>query len=511
MDDQRRAADVSLGVESIPASHVYASLAAFVVFYTGLLIIEMYLMLKYIRSGRAAFGTGRYFGEPAVAVPILRSGVASTPRSSESDGGQPMIFDYATLKRDLVVHSSGSIIVTFALTDGWDLGIGMLSPLLGKTDDERRVILRSIEPNWEGNQTWLVIAGGVDVRRVAARVCGGIFRACTWRCCSCCSHCSSGPWASSTATSSKSRAGGAAWDWGLFIGGFVPTLVFGIAFGNLLLGVPFQFDRDLRVFYYGHFLGLLNPFALLAGVVSVAMLIMHGAAYLQLRMDGIIQARAARAARLAALALIVTFGAAGVWVATGVDGYRVTSMPDPNSVINPLAKSVMRVRGAWLDNYIRFPLMLAAPVAAFAGALGVALLATAAPSATDTARQRDERHRRDPHGRALDVSVRHAFEQRPGEQPDGVGRRCRATVTLQTHVLGNGGLPAPDRSLYVVGVLAALGQSDGRNGSRRALKRPHGPRAHHQVHVTWQAAWSAAAIRSGRGPQCCPVPWSQWA
>ncbi len=95
-----------------------------------------------------------------------------------------------------------------------------------------------------------------------------------------------------------------------------------------------------------------------------------------LRTDGIIQARAARAARLAALALIVTFGAAGVWVATGVDGYRVTSMPDPNSVINPLAKSVMRVRGAWLENYIRFPLMLAAPVAAFAGALGVALLAT---------------------------------------------------------------------------------------------------------------------------------------
>ena len=127
---------------------------------------------------------------------------------------------------------------------------------------------------------------------------------------------------------------------------------------------------------YGTFWGLLNAFSLLAGVVSLALLIMHGAAYLQLRTDGIIQARAARAARLASLILIVTFGAAGIWVAMGVDGYRVISMPDPNSLINPLAKSVMRVRGAWLENYIRFPLMLAAPVAAFAGALGVVLLAT---------------------------------------------------------------------------------------------------------------------------------------
>ena len=71
-----------------------------------------------------------------------------------------MIFDYATLK--LIWWAFvGIIIVTFALTDGWDMGIGILSPLLGKTDEERRVILRSIEPNWEGNQTWFVIAGGV--------------------------------------------------------------------------------------------------------------------------------------------------------------------------------------------------------------------------------------------------------------------------------------------------------------------------------------------------------------
>jgi cytochrome d ubiquinol oxidase subunit II len=285
-----------------------------------------------------------------------------------------VIFDYATLK--LVWWAFvGIIIVTFALTDGWDMGIGMLSPLLGKTDEERRVILRSIEPNWEGNQTWFVIAGGVIFAAwplVYAAAFSGLYVALLlvlfalfFR-----------PVGFKYRNKLESPRWRRNWDRGLFIGGFVPTLVFGIAFGNLLLGVPFQFDRDLRVFYTGTFWGLLNGFSLLAGMVSLALLIMHGAAYLQLRTDGIIQARAARAARLAALALIVTFGAAGVWVATGVDGYRVTSMPDPNSVINPLAKSVMRVRGAWLENYIRFPLMLAAPVAAFAGALGVALLTT---------------------------------------------------------------------------------------------------------------------------------------
>jgi cytochrome d ubiquinol oxidase subunit II len=285
-----------------------------------------------------------------------------------------VIFDYATLKLVWWVFV-GIIIVTFALTDGWDLGIGMLSPMLGKTDEERRVILRSIEPNWEGNQTWFVIAGGVIFAAwplVYAAAFSGLYVALLlvlfalfFR-----------PVGFKYRNKLESPRWRRNWDRGLFIGGFVPTLVFGIAFGNLLLGVPFQFDRDLRVFYTGTFWGLLNAFSLLAGMVSLALLIMHGAAYLQLRTDGIIQARAARAARLASLALIVTFGAAGVWVATGVEGYRVTSMPDPNSVVNPLAKTVLRVRGAWLENYIHFPLMLAAPVAAFAGALGVALLTT---------------------------------------------------------------------------------------------------------------------------------------
>ena len=280
-----------------------------------------------------------------------------------------MIFDYATLK---VIWWCfvGGIIIVFALTDGWDLGIGMLSPFLGKSDDERRIILRSIEPNWEGNQTWLVIAGGVIFAAwplVYAASFSGMYVAMLlvlfalfFR-----------PVGFKYRNKLKDARWRTAWDWGLFIGGFVPALVFGIAFGNLLQGVPFHFDGDLRTYYTGSFWQLLNPFALLAGVISVALLAMHGAAYLRLRVDGDIQARAGRAARIAGVVLVVAFAAAGVWVAMGIDGYRITMIPDLNGQPNPLAKAVEKAPGAWLDNYGKYRWMLAAPLAAFAGAFGV--------------------------------------------------------------------------------------------------------------------------------------------
>jgi cytochrome bd ubiquinol oxidase subunit II len=280
-----------------------------------------------------------------------------------------MIFDYATLK---VIWWCivGGIIIVFALTDGWDLGIGMLSPFLGKSDDERRIILRSIEANWEGNQTWLVIAGGVLFAAwplVYAASFSGMYVAMLlvlfalfFR-----------PVGFKYRNKVADLRWRTAWDWGLFIGGFVPALVFGIAFGNLLQGVPFHFDADMRAHYTGTFWQLLNPFALLAGVISVAMLAMHGTAYLCLRVDGVIQARAARAARMAGIVVVVAFAAAGVWIATGIDGYRITMIPDLNGQPNPLAKTVVKVPGAWLDNYGRFHWTLAAPFTAFVGAFGV--------------------------------------------------------------------------------------------------------------------------------------------
>jgi cytochrome d ubiquinol oxidase subunit II len=155
------------------------------------------------------------------------------------------------------------------------------------------------------------------------------------------------------------------------------ALVFGVAFGNLLQGVPFEVDAFMRSAYTGSFWQLLNPFALLAGVVSLTMLTMHGAVFLQLRTEGEINRRARKAVRLFGIVFIAAFIVAGIWQFRAVDGYRVISMPDPGSVVTPLDKRVEIAAGAWQDNYGRMPLTIAAPVAVFAGALLTIILSAA--------------------------------------------------------------------------------------------------------------------------------------
>jgi cytochrome d ubiquinol oxidase subunit II len=159
------------------------------------------------------------------------------------------------------------------------------------------------------------------------------------------------------------------WDWGLFIGSAVPPVIFGVAFGNLLQGVPFHFDENLVPHYTGTFWQLLNPFALLAGVVSLAMITFHGANYLMHRTEGAIYRRARTASLIFGALLFVTFALAGVWVAAGIGGYAVASGADPAAVSNPLAKTVDVAPAAWLANYARWPLTMLVPVAGFAGTL----------------------------------------------------------------------------------------------------------------------------------------------
>jgi cytochrome d ubiquinol oxidase subunit II len=237
------------------------------------------------------------------------------------------VFDYATLK---VIWWAvvGVLLVGFAILDGWDLGAGILLPYAGRSDDERRVVLNSVGPTWEGNQVWFITAGGATFAAwplVYATAFSGFYIALIvvlfalflppvgfdYR-----SKVEDPRWRN-------------AWDWGIFIAGLVPALVFGVAFGNLLVGVPFHFDGDQRSFYTGSFIGLLNPFALVAGLVSVAMLTMHGGIYLQLRTEGAVQARAMRAARVAGIVLIALFAAAGYWIATGIDGFRIAACRQP--------------------------------------------------------------------------------------------------------------------------------------------------------------------------------------
>ncbi|MEO8303471.1 MAG: cytochrome d ubiquinol oxidase subunit II [Betaproteobacteria bacterium] len=282
------------------------------------------------------------------------------------------VFDYETLKL-LWWAIVGVLLVGFAILDGFDLGVGMLLPFVARTDTERRVLLNSVGPTWEGNQVWFITTGGAVFAAwplVYATAFSGFYVALILTLFALFFRPVGFDYRSKVADPRWRNA----WDWGLFIGGFVPTLIFGVAFGNLLLGVPFHFDGDQRVYYTGSFFGLLNPFGLAAGVVSVAMLTMHGALYLQLRTEGAIQARAIFAARLAGAVLVVTFAAAGYWIATRIEGFQIVSMPPADSSFVPSAKVVERLPAGWLHNYSKHPWMVAAPLAVF----GATLLALAA-------------------------------------------------------------------------------------------------------------------------------------
>ncbi|MGZ8983839.1 MAG: cytochrome d ubiquinol oxidase subunit II [Methylotenera sp.] len=280
-------------------------------------------------------------------------------------------FDYETLKLIWWLFI-GVLLIGFAVTDGFDMGVTAWLPFLGKTDEERRVIINTIGPVWEGNQTWLITAGGAIFAAwplVYAAAFSGLYIALLlvlfalffrpvgfdYR---------------SKLPNPRWRNG---WDWGLFIGGAVPALIFGVAFGNLFIGLPFHYDDTLRSFYTGSFWALLNPFALLCGIVSLSMLMMHGAVYLQLRTDGTVQKRAQKAALAAGIVCAASFAIAGIWIAYGIDGYRITSVQDVNVALNPLTKAVEKSAGAWLSNYHTYPWMMFAPFAGFAG-IALALL-----------------------------------------------------------------------------------------------------------------------------------------
>jgi cytochrome d ubiquinol oxidase subunit II len=140
-----------------------------------------------------------------------------------------------------------------------------------------------------------------------------------------------------------------------------------------LQGVPFQFDSYMVSTYTGSFWQLLNPFALLAGVVSSTMVTLQGGAYLAHRTEGVIQARTIQAATGAALLMVLAFVGAGVWLQS-IEGYRIASAISPNSLPDPMAKTVVREAGAWMLNYGKQPLLWLLPALGIGGALLSALL-----------------------------------------------------------------------------------------------------------------------------------------
>jgi cytochrome d ubiquinol oxidase subunit II len=286
-----------------------------------------------------------------------------------------MLFDYLTLKIIWWVFV-GVLLVGFAVMGGFDLGVGTLLPFVARTDGQRRVLLNAIGPTWEGNQVWLITAGGA-LFAAWPLVYAAAFSGFYWAMLLVLFALFFRPVGFEYRSKIADPRWRNAWDWGLFVGGFVPALVFGVAFGNLLQGVPFNYDEFVRPYYTGSFWGLLNPFALLAGIVSVTMLIMHGAVYLQMRTEGEINARVRKVVRIFSIAFMVAFALAGIWQAFGIDGYRIVSMPDPGTAFSPLAKKVEVSAGAWMQNYSKCGYTILAPILAFAGGILALLLSGA--------------------------------------------------------------------------------------------------------------------------------------
>ena len=259
------------------------------------------------------------------------------------------------------------LLIGFAVTDGFDMGVLNLLPFTGKKEVEKRIMINTIAPHWDGNQVWLLTAGGAMFAAwptVYATSFSGFFiamilvlAALFFR-----------PVGFEYRAKIDSPAWRKAWDFGLFIGGFVPSLVFGVAFGNLLQGVPFEFNELQQPQYTGTFFELLNPFALLCGVISFTMLTTHGANWLQMKTTAELRERARTISQVGAFATLIMFVFAGVWLFFK-DGFVVTSVIDHNAPSNPIGKEVAVQAGAWFNNYKEMPILWLFPVLAVGSAL----------------------------------------------------------------------------------------------------------------------------------------------
>ncbi len=261
----------------------------------------------------------------------------------------------------------GILLIGFAVTDGFDFGSMALLRYTGRTDVERRQVINTIGPVWEGNQVWFVLGGGSIfaawpllyaasfsgfylamfailgslILRPVAIVYRSKLADTRWR-----------NW----------------WDWVLVVTGIVPPVIFGVAFGNLFKGVPFTFGVDMRFAPDITLFSLLGGFPLLVGLVSLSMMLMHGAAWTAMKTDGVVHDRAHGAIRIFAGVFILLFVAAGIWLLS-FDGYVIASAANHEAPSNPMLKTVIMQPRGWFANFASHPVFWLAPILALLGAL----------------------------------------------------------------------------------------------------------------------------------------------
>lgn len=250
------------------------------------------------------------------------------------------------------------LLVGFVVMDGFDLGVGMLLPVVGKTDDERRVLLNSVGPVWEGNQVWLIAGAGTLFAAwplVYAAAFSALYVPFMFLL--------FGLFLRPVGFDYRSKLPDPVWrrwwDRALVVGGLLPTLVFGATLGLVLQGLPFRFDAALRI-HYGAF-AFHWPLLLTAMGAALALLLLHGASFLQCKTQGAIAARSARLALWLGPLASALFALGGVWLGE-MAGYRITAIGDLNGALTPLMKEVVAVPAGWLGNFVAHPVLWAVPV-----------------------------------------------------------------------------------------------------------------------------------------------------
>ncbi len=282
------------------------------------------------------------------------------------------ILDYAAL-RVIWWLLVGVLLIGFAITDGFDLGLGATFRLIGRNDPERRALLEAIEPVWEGNQVWFVLGGGAVFAAwplVYATSFSGLYLAMFLVLVALILR----PVGFAYRDKLRGERWRATWDAALTLGGAVPALLFGVAFANLFLGLPFHFDELHRSADSGGLFSLLHPFALLGGVMSLAMLVMHGNAYAAMKVGEPMASRARAVGSIAALTFLAAFVAGGFWLQHWIGGYRIVGAIDHAGPSDPTVKTVAVVAGAWLRNFSLWPWMWLAPAGAIVGTVATLAL-----------------------------------------------------------------------------------------------------------------------------------------
>ncbi len=277
------------------------------------------------------------------------------------------MFDYETIRLIWWVFI-GVVAIAFALTEGFDFGAGTLLPFVAKTDVERRVVLNTVGGTWEGNQVWLVLLGGAIFAiwpAVYATLFSGLYVAMMLVLFSLFLRPAGFDYRSKIECPRWRNA----WDWALFLGGTLPPILLGVLVGNLLIGLPFHLDEDLRPNYDGSFFGLLGPFQLLCGVIGVVLTSFHGGIFVKWRTEGMVRERCRKAVAILGPVLLVLVAIAALWLTMGFDRPELTSIAGKGAPSNPMNKIVAAKGEGWLAHFLETPWMLTAPVVAVVGLL----------------------------------------------------------------------------------------------------------------------------------------------